>query len=97
VECGNLLPLCSAEPIAELELSPRRYHVFARTAQCDRWIYIAPIHRRPDAVAVSAGLIESGLAIEAEIAVIAQSPGPLAGKVLIVYRKGPEARAHGNE
>src|SRR5580700_8932322 len=37
------------------------------------WIYIAAIHRKPDAYAVSAGLIESGLAVEVEIAVVGMS------------------------
>jgi hypothetical protein len=61
-----------------------RYQVFARAADSEWWIYIAAIHRRPDAVAVVAGLIASGLAVEAEVCVIAQGPGPRAGRVIPV-------------
>jgi hypothetical protein len=59
-----------------------RYHVFARAADSEWWTYVAAIHRRPDAVAVVAGLVESGLVAEAEIAVIAQGPGSRAGRVI---------------
>jgi hypothetical protein len=101
VECGNLLPLCRTQPPAELELSPRRYHVFARAAEPavstigqtppdQLWTYIAPIHRKRDAIAVSAGLVESGLAVEVQVGVIAQSPGPRAGKLLIIHREHRE-------
>jgi hypothetical protein len=69
------------------EFSRIRYHVFARLPDSEWWTYIAAIHRRPDAVAVSAGLAEGGLAVEAEVAVIAQGPGARAGRVLIVYRQ----------
>jgi hypothetical protein len=97
LSAGDLLPLCGAQPAAHLELSPRRYHVFARAPDRDApstigqtvsgqlWVYIAPIHRKRDAIAVSAGLVESGLAIEARVCVIAQSPGPRAGKLLIIH------------
>jgi hypothetical protein len=86
LECGNLLPLSRTQLTTQLKLSPRRYHVFARPPESGQWIYIAAIHRKPDTISVVAGLIESGLAVEAEVAVIAQSPGPRAGRVLIVYR-----------
>jgi hypothetical protein len=86
LERGDLSPLCRRQLTSQLKLSPRRYHVFARPPESGGWIYIAAIHRKPDAISVVAGLIESGLAVEAEVAVIAQSPGPRAGRVLIVYR-----------
>jgi hypothetical protein len=66
------------------ELNRVRYHVFARAADCEWWTYVGAIQRRPDAVAVTTGLIESGLAAEAEVCVIAQGPGPRAGKVIPV-------------
>jgi hypothetical protein len=93
---GQSLPLRGTGPTAELELSPRRYHVFARAQERDApstigqtpsdqlWTYVAPIHRKRDAIAVSAGLVESGLAVEAQVCVIAQSPGPRAGKVIVI-------------
>jgi hypothetical protein len=70
--------------------------VFARAPDRDRstirqtssdelWTYIAGIHRKRDAIAVSVGLVESGLAVEAQVAVIAQSPGPRAGKVIVIH------------
>jgi hypothetical protein len=92
-ECGSR----NAEWGGNAELSPRRYHVFARAPDRDApstigqtpsgqlWVYIAPIHRKRDAIAVSVGLVESGLAIEAEVAVIAQSTGPRAGKVIVIH------------
>jgi hypothetical protein len=93
LSAGDLLPLCGTRPAAQLELSLRQYHVFARgpdgegCAIGESWRYIAPIHRRRDAIAVSVGLVESGLAVEAEVCVIAQSPGPLAGRLLLVHRE----------
>jgi hypothetical protein len=69
------------------EFSRVRYHVFARAPVSKLWSYIAAIHRRPDAYAVGAGLIESGLAIEAEISVIAHGPGPREGKVIVIHRE----------
>jgi hypothetical protein len=103
LECGNLLSLCAIRPTGQLELSRRQYHVFARAPDRDRstirqtpsdelWTYVAAIHRKSDAIAVSVGLVQSGMALEAEVAVIAQSPGPLAGKVLIIHREGSGLR-----
>jgi hypothetical protein len=66
-----------------------RYHVFARAQDSEWWTYIAAIHSKSDTYSVSAGLVEGGLAAEAEVAVIAQGPGPRAGRVLIVHREGP--------
>jgi hypothetical protein len=85
-----------AHPPAQLKLSPRHYHVFAHAPDRDReairqtasdelWTYIAPIHGKRDAIAVSVGLVESGLAVEAHVAVIAQSPGPRAGEVIVIH------------
>jgi hypothetical protein len=62
-----------------------RYHVFARARDSEWWTYIGAIHSRADAVAVSVGLVDGGLAAEAEIAVVAQGPGPRAGKVVRVW------------
>jgi hypothetical protein len=88
--------------VRNAELSPRRYHVFARAPERDApstigqtpsdelWTYVAPIHRRRDAIAVSVGLVESGLAFEAQVGVIGQSPGPRAGKLLIIHREPRE-------
>jgi hypothetical protein len=87
LECGNLLPRCGGQSTAQLELSPRRYHVFARAADREWWSYIAAIHRKADAWAVSAGLIQTGLAVEVEIGVIAQGPGPRAGRVIVIHRE----------
>jgi hypothetical protein len=68
LSAGNLSPVRGALPPAQLELSPRRYHVFARAPHRDApstigetpsdelWTYVAAIHRKPDAIAVSAGL-----------------------------------------
>jgi hypothetical protein len=83
----NSVPLGgAAQPSAQLKLSPRQYHVFARAPDRDNpaatgqkssdqlWAYIAGIHRKRDAIAVSVGLVESGLAVEVQVAVIAQSP-----------------------
>jgi hypothetical protein len=76
---ARLDPRCRKRLVAEF--SRVRYHVFARARDCEWWTYIAAIQRRPDAVAVSTGLIESGLAAQAEVCVIAQS-GPRAGRVI---------------
>jgi hypothetical protein len=99
LSAGEVLPLCGTPPAPQLELSPRQYHVFARapdrddpSATGDQWRYIAPIHRKRDAIAVSVGLVESGLAVEAEVCVISQSPGPRAGRLLLVHRQASGPR-----
>jgi hypothetical protein len=69
------------------EFNRMRYHVFARAGDCELWIYIAAIHAKADALAVSVALVEGGLAVECVICVVAFSPDPRAGKLILVHRE----------
>jgi hypothetical protein len=72
------------------EFNRVRYHVFARPFNSDRWMYIAAIRAKSDAVAVTTGLIEGRFAAECVISVVASSPGPRAGRLIIVnHESGP--------
>jgi hypothetical protein len=67
-----------------VEFGRERYHVFARATDSEWWIYVAAIHRRPDAVAVGVGLVESGLALDWVVCVVASSRDSRAGRMVVV-------------